>query len=278
MNESILLFKSSNKQLMGIHHHKEESFLQNKNKAVVIVVGGPQTRVGSHRHFVTLARSLAKQGIDVFRFDYTGGGDSEGEPAHFEQVKFDVDAAVSQFKKVLSYNVEITLWGLCDAASAILLYIKEFNNNIHHLVLLNPWVYKKETAAKVRINSYYWQRLKQASFWKKLLLGRIKPLNTIIDIKKLANEMKCTSMPEVDFVTAMLEGLTLFTGNVDIILSENDLVAQEFLMLIQSNNQWKKVIQKSYITLQIIPQANHTFAKEQWKDQVENITYQGIIK
>ena len=39
---------------------------------VVIVVGGPQYRVGSHRQFVTLARALAASGVPALRFDYRG--------------------------------------------------------------------------------------------------------------------------------------------------------------------------------------------------------------
>ena len=46
--------------------------------AVIIVVGGPQFRVGSHRQFALLARSLAMQGILALRFDYSGMGYSEG--------------------------------------------------------------------------------------------------------------------------------------------------------------------------------------------------------
>ena len=51
--------------------------------AVIIVVGGPQYRVGSHRQFVLLARSLAEQGILALRFDYTGMG---YKPGHCKEV------------------------------------------------------------------------------------------------------------------------------------------------------------------------------------------------
>ena len=45
---------------------------------VVIVVGGPQTHVGSHRQFVLLSRHLAAGGVPCFRFDVRGMGDSTG--------------------------------------------------------------------------------------------------------------------------------------------------------------------------------------------------------
>jgi alpha-beta hydrolase superfamily lysophospholipase len=46
---------------------------------VVVVVGGPQYRVGSHRQFVLLARDLAAAGIPTLRFDTRGMGDSGGD-------------------------------------------------------------------------------------------------------------------------------------------------------------------------------------------------------
>lgn len=51
---------------------------------VVVVVGGAQYRVGSHRQFVRLARRLAAAGHPVLRFDLPGMGDSPGEPVPFE--------------------------------------------------------------------------------------------------------------------------------------------------------------------------------------------------
>ena len=38
---------------------------------VIVVVGGPQYRVGSHRQFVQLSRALASAGHATLRFDYT---------------------------------------------------------------------------------------------------------------------------------------------------------------------------------------------------------------
>ena len=45
---------------------------QARSLGVVIVVGGPQYRVGSHRQFVLLARQLAAAGIATLRFDCRG--------------------------------------------------------------------------------------------------------------------------------------------------------------------------------------------------------------
>ena len=55
---------------------------------VVVIVGGPQYRVGSHRQFVLLARHLAEQGIPTLRFDCRGMGDSSGDQRSFDVKAF----------------------------------------------------------------------------------------------------------------------------------------------------------------------------------------------
>ena len=54
--------------------------------AVVVIVGGPQYRVGSHRQFLLLSRALASAGFAVLRFDYRGMGDSPGKLRDFQAV------------------------------------------------------------------------------------------------------------------------------------------------------------------------------------------------
>ena len=61
---------------------------------VVVIVGGPQYRVGSHRQFVELARALVRAGHHVLRYDCRGMGDSDGAMQGFEASVPDVGAAI----------------------------------------------------------------------------------------------------------------------------------------------------------------------------------------
>ncbi|HEX8528226.1 MAG TPA: hydrolase 1, exosortase A system-associated, partial [Allosphingosinicella sp.] len=45
---------------------------------LLLVTGGTQTRIGSHRMYERLAAALAEAGWPCFRFDRRGVGDSEG--------------------------------------------------------------------------------------------------------------------------------------------------------------------------------------------------------
>src|SRR5450830_2034009 len=91
-------------------------------RGVLIVVGGPQYRAGSHRQFALLARSLAARGIPALRFDYRGMGDSSGAARDFNDVDADLRAAVDEFCARVPSLREVVIWGLCDAASAALFY------------------------------------------------------------------------------------------------------------------------------------------------------------
>jgi exosortase A-associated hydrolase 1 len=153
MLEQGVVFNCEGRQLVAIEHqgHCGQKPNNNRHKGLVIVVGGPQTRVGSHRLFVYLARKLAKQGVSVFRFDYSGAGDSEGECATFEEIQTDIAAAIDTFQSRNPDITELSLWGLCDAASAILLYLQQFPSHvqIQQLFLVNPWVRQTHTQAAV---------------------------------------------------------------------------------------------------------------------------------
>ncbi len=118
-------------------------------RGVLVVVGGPQYRAGSHRQFTLLARTLADQGIAAMRFDYRGMGDSEGEPRSFESIDADLRAAIDTFFREAPGLEEVVLWGLCDAASAALLYAAT-DARVAGLVLLNPWV-RTESGEGVRL-------------------------------------------------------------------------------------------------------------------------------
>jgi exosortase A-associated hydrolase 1 len=91
-------------------------------RGVLVVVGGPQYRAGSHRQFTLLCRGLADDGIAAMRFDYRGMGDAEGEPRTFEDIDGDIRAAIDHFCTQVPGMSEVLICGLCDAASATMFY------------------------------------------------------------------------------------------------------------------------------------------------------------
>lgn len=233
---------------------------QAARRGVLILVGGPQYRAGSHRQFVLLARALARQGIPSLRFDVRGMGDSTGEPRGFEATAADIRAAIGHFFAIQPGLAEVVLWGLCDAASAALLYAAE-DRRVHGLVLLNPWVRTSQTVAQATLKHYYRARLLDPGFWKKVLAGQFRPaaaLRSFAGLSAAAREPAASTLP-----SRMLHALRRFTGPVLVILSGRDLTAREFSDVCLRSPEWK-----TRILLQEIPEANHTFARAEWRNQV----------
>ncbi|WP_229507809.1 hydrolase 1, exosortase A system-associated [Massilia sp. Dwa41.01b] len=135
-------------------------------RGVLVVVGGPQYRAGSHRQFTLLARDLADAGIPALRFDYRGMGDSEGDLQTFEHVEDDLRAAIDRFFLEVPGMREVVLWGLCDGASAAAMYAPQ-DARVSGLVLLNPRVRTEAGAARATIKHYYRARLFDARLWKR---------------------------------------------------------------------------------------------------------------
>jgi len=245
-------------------------------------VGGPQYRAGSHRQFTLLARQLAEQGIASIRFDYRGMGDSEGDMRDFLEIDDDIRAAIDHFTCVLPSLQRVVIWALCDGASAALCYAPS-DARVSSLVLLNPWVHTEAAAARARLRFYYLDRLTSKAFWGKLLSGNVRLLQSVRELFKQAKSgatetaeardesMSCSTSPP-DFIMQMLSGMRGFCGNVLLILSGNDLTAQEFMLLLKSDKRWAKVCARVNVQSVFLQEANHTFSSRKWRKQVEDAT------
>ncbi|HJV74492.1 MAG TPA: hydrolase 1, exosortase A system-associated [Noviherbaspirillum sp.] len=247
------------------------------HRAVLIVVGGPQYRAGSHRQFVLLARALASHGYPVLRFDYRGMGDSEGAPRNFEQVDDDLRTAVDQLLTAVPTIREVVIWGLCDGASAALFYAYR-DPRISGLVLVNPWAHTEQGEAKARLKHYYRARLVDPAFWRKIMRGEFQAytaLHSLGTMVRRAFGMSTAGSPikgAHSLPDRLFYGLAHFSGMVLIILSENDLTAQEFSELAQGSSSWRKLMQSPRVQRFDLPEANHTFARRDWWEQVIGTT------
>jgi exosortase A-associated hydrolase 1 len=269
-------FDCNGESLVGIVHQPEPSF----KRGVVIVVGGPQYRVGSHRQFVLLARTFASNGYPVFRYDYRGMGDSEGNAITFEESEPDIASAVDTFFTNVPQITEVVLLGLCDAASSALMYGYQ-DLRIAGLILLNPWVRTEVGEAKTYVKHYYFKRIKDPDFWKKIFAGEFEYVESLksfnanistafnfIGIRRYESRTVAEYNRGVAFPIRMRYGLERFEGRVLLILSTEDLTAAEFKDTIKSCRKWRKLLNHRNITRRDLKGANHTFSRNEWRDQV----------
>jgi hypothetical protein len=57
-----------------------------------------------------------------------------------------------------------------------------------------------------------------------------------------------------------------------LILSGNDLTAQEFKSVVKESSGWQELLAAERVTRHDLPEANHTFARRDWRDQVARWT------
>ncbi len=253
--------------------------------AVIVVVGGPQYRVGSHRQFVLLGRALARQGHAAFRFDYTGMGDSPGELATFLSANRDIGEAVRFIGRRLPGVRRIALWGLCDGASAALLYWHETRDErVQGLCLLNPWVRSAESHAATQVKHYYLQRLRQPAFWRKLLTGRVaagavsellRSVRTMLKPAAAASpsgQRPAARGPDAPFQARMAEAWHGYPGRLLLLLSGDDYTAKEFQEALNSDPRWKDALKHPRLEDHELPAADHTFSEPSASRRVEQLT------
>jgi len=265
--ESTVRFACESETLLGILAKPE----QPSEVGVVVIVGGPQTRVGSHRQFVLLSRALAAAGFPVLRFDHRGMGDSSGEQRDFEAVTPDILAAIDTLQSACPSVSKVVLWGLCDAAAAALLYLDDTHDpRIAGLCLLNPWVRSEATLAKTQVKHYYGQRLLQKEFWLKLLTGKLDIVGALSGFFGKVKQASANIDSSPGFQDRMARGLKNFPGQVLLLLSGNDYTAKEFLEYTAAASNWLGLLGRPKLTRIDIEHADHTFSSHEWRETVEN--------
>ena len=236
---------------------------------VVIVVGGPQYRVGSHRQFVLLARALAAAGIPTLRFDYRGMGDSDGRPRSFEEIDDDIAAAITEICNRARVS-HVVLWGLCDGATASLMYAHR-DKRVAGIVAVNPWARTVKGQAKVQLRHYYADRFLQREFWRKLARGQLDLLSSAKSIRNaFLAAFRGTARPKTDlrdesdagrsYLERMDDGWSTLGRPVLFVLSGRDYTAKEFLAWVAEEPARSRRLTDGSARVVELPDADHTFS------------------
>jgi len=241
---------------------------------VLIFVGGPQTRVGSHRQFVLVARSLARAGFAALRFDYRGMGDSDGAMRAFTAIDEDIDAAIDAFIHAAGVK-RIVLWGLCDAATAALIYAPS-DRRIAGVVALNPWARSAQGEAAVRLKHYYLRRAFSRAFWHKLLRGGLHPTRSASEIVHAIRLQRATGTERVDYLTRLHDALSRLRVPLLLFLSGRDFTAREFEAWISADAKRTACLQASSVQRCAIAQADHTFSTRSAHDVLSDRTVRWV--
>lgn len=272
--EEAVVFACEGEQLLGILCRPANA--QPSACGVVIVVGGPQYRAGSHRQFVQWSRALAAAGHAVLRFDVRGMGDSTGAQRSFQALDADIGAAVNCLLDRCAGLAGVVLGGLCDGASASLLYLqRQRDERVLGLVLLNPWVRSEQTLSRTYVKHYYLQRLADRSFWSRLLRGRValQAARELFGHLAAAFGRRASSPASpaaaAPYPELMAAALRQQPRPVLLALSGNDYTAKEFLEFTELSPDWVRWLAAPHVRRLDLPGADHTLSQTEPRAQFE---------
>ena len=220
-------------------------------QGLLLVIGGSQTRIGSHRMYERLANSLAEKGYACFRFDRRGVGDSSGADPGFRGSEPDLKAAAEAFRKEVPGLKQLIGFGLCDGASALALFGDEVG--LDGMILANPWLVEAEDGAPApaAVRAHYRKRLLTWDGWKRLLTGAVNFRKLGAGLRSLFSRRQPESLSN-DVAQALRRHrlpaeVILCTGDNTAIAADAEIRAWPFEGLIRAT--------------QLIESDSHTFAR-----------------
>lgn len=273
-----VLFECDGAELAGILHQPEKP----SAIGVMIVVGGPQYRVGSHRQFVLIARVMARHGIPVFRFDHRGVGDSNGHRHDFDELDLDISAAFSAFSDRCQFLRGFVTLGLCDAATACALVAERSGLPIVGQIALNPWVRTAAGEDEAVFKHYYVRRVLSRDFWSSILRGeyalRLSIEDLVSRVRRTIRRHVRESVKTPDDLPALVRNAQInFSGKTLIVLSERDLVAKEYLARVKESQPWSRWFESESVTVKYLDKADHTFSSADLRNRVSDWCIQWIL-
>lgn len=188
---------------------------------LLIVSGGNEIRIGSHRGMASLAKAIVAEGFPVLRYDRRGIGDSEGENRGFLSASDDLRAAVAAFRD--AGVTRIVGFGNCDAASTLALFGRAAG--IDSVLLANPWTIEDndDLPPAAAIRARYAERLIDPATWKRLVSGKVDIGKAIRGLRKVVAPI--APSPLANRVTAAIRA---WGNDAAILLAQGDATAIAF--------------------------------------------------
>lgn len=277
MKEEAALFGAA-RSLVGILTDPGESARDTNLPAIVLLNGGIVHRVGPNRLYVKLARSLAAMGFAVFRFDFSGIGDSDVRSDHLPFSK----SAISETQEAMNYlgatrgNQQFILMGICSGAK-ISFRTACCDPRVVGAVLINARGHLHDESDEAlsavikhrALARHYWRIAVSSSVsaknWWKAMTGKVdyrRVIGVVMGFRpgtlrgRQRRTLPGANEAATDLPTLAERGVRLLH-----IYSEGDEGLDYFHVML--GDEMKRRVESGRIAVELIPGTNHTFAL-QW--------------
>ena len=235
-------------------------------RGLLVITDAAQYRVGGHRQFALLSRTLAGRGIPVMRFDQRGCGDSEGEARACDMIDADIRSAMSEFFMQMPEMKEVVLWGLGEAAASAALYAHT-DPRVRGLILLNARTPAPMAETRPALRQHYLGRLGEPGLWKKVATGNVDFAASAAALRQHMHEAAADGT--IGLAQRVLAALACFDGQVLLVVGGADDSARDFDQLAGKHELKCRRVE--------IPRADHTFASREWRDEVAQLAAHWIV-
>jgi alpha/beta superfamily hydrolase len=300
-------------KLLGIIEQPE---LNPKNVAVLLLSPGIKMRVGPHRMYNKLSKQLVDSGFTVFRFDFYGLGDSEGELE--QDVLVDVYNSIQNGRYIddtidamdwmgETYNIKnFILGGLCGGAITGMLAgcTDDRVKGLLALGLINVFEGGEGNFSKFvtegqldDLKKGYIRKLTDIESWKRIVTLKSdfrtifkilsKPLRVIS--KRLRELISPRKGKKIEFVHDETSNVnpkfapTFFSmleqsKKMLLIYSGGDRLLWEFKEKFESVYKTHLVEYEHLFELHTIEEANHILSSTEWENEMHTIAKEWLLK
>jgi len=264
--ERAIQFENQGEHLVGVLHRPDSTAAD--GRAVIFLGGWAGYRVGPHRIFVKLARSLSEHGQHSLRFDFRGRGDSAGdtEKANLGTMLADAERAVDWMTQEVS-PTGFCLLGICSGA---LIAMGAASRGADRLVLWSPPSPREQDSGtrqrgrRLSLLKGYSAKLLEPATWRKMVALRIRPRT----IGKVLLGEGAETQDDLATEALCLQRLRRFRGQVLFIFGTGDPEAR------WSAPFYRSLCEEHGLRHQVhfIEGSDHSFYSHPWEQEAITVT------
>jgi pimeloyl-ACP methyl ester carboxylesterase len=255
MRETVSLFGKM-ESLVGILTDPAPRGRDSALPAVILLNAGLIHRVGPNRLHVKIARTLARQGFVVFRFDFSGIGDSG---VRADNLPFE-ESAVSETQEAMEHlgasrgSKRFVLLGI--SSGAMVSYKTACRDpRVAGAILINPQTYGQELWSYVKARRYWRNALSDPRRWVRAITGRAKYRIIGSRLRSLLAGRR-RALASATNIAAELRSLVERGVHLRLLYSRGDL-GVDFLDVILGG-ELRTLEAQGKLTVEIIGEGDHT--------------------